>query len=89
MKIGTPKKDSSFIISMIQVTQLTGFSDPVYAEAYVNVNQYDIGILVDERKGAGAFSTAKEGAQAADREGRGEGKDGDRSDGPRIHVSKV
>ena len=25
-----------------QVTQLTGFSDPVYAEAYVNVNQYDI-----------------------------------------------
>ena len=22
--------------------QLTGFSDPVYAEAYVNVNQYDI-----------------------------------------------
>ena len=26
----------------LQVTQLTGFSDPVYAEAYVNVNQYDI-----------------------------------------------
>ena len=26
----------------VQVTQLTGFSDPVYAEAYVNVNQYDI-----------------------------------------------
>lgn len=25
-----------------KVTQLTGFSDPVYAEAYVNVNQYDI-----------------------------------------------
>jgi coatomer subunit beta len=24
------------------VTQLTGFSDPIYAEAYVNVNQYDI-----------------------------------------------
>jgi coatomer subunit beta len=24
------------------VTQLTGFSDPVYAEAYVNVNQFDI-----------------------------------------------
>jgi len=24
------------------VTQLTGFSDPVYAEAYVHVNQYDI-----------------------------------------------
>ena len=27
---------------MDQITQLTGFSDPVYAEAYVNVNQYDI-----------------------------------------------
>ena len=26
----------------LQVTQLTGFSDPVYAEAYVNVNQFDI-----------------------------------------------
>lgn len=26
----------------VQVTQLTGFSDPVYAEAYVHVNQYDI-----------------------------------------------
>ena len=25
-----------------QITQLTGFSDPVYAEAYVHVNQYDI-----------------------------------------------
>ena len=25
-----------------KVEQLTGFSDPVYAEAYVNVNQYDI-----------------------------------------------
>ena len=24
------------------MTQLTGFSDPVYAETYVNVNQYDI-----------------------------------------------
>ena len=24
------------------MVQLTGFSDPVYAEAYVNVNQYDI-----------------------------------------------
>lgn len=26
----------------LQVTQLTGFSDPVYAEAYVHVNQFDI-----------------------------------------------
>lgn len=25
-----------------KITQLTGFSDPIYAEAYVNVNQYDI-----------------------------------------------
>lgn len=25
-----------------KVTQLTGFSDPIYAEAYVHVNQYDI-----------------------------------------------
>ncbi|KAK4306509.1 hypothetical protein Pmani_021654 [Petrolisthes manimaculis] len=25
-----------------KVTQLTGFSDPVYAEAYVHINQYDI-----------------------------------------------
>ena len=29
-------------VSFSQVAQLTGFSDPVYAEAYVNVNQYDI-----------------------------------------------
>ena len=26
--------------------QLTGFSDPVYAEAYVHVNQYDIALDV-------------------------------------------
>jgi coatomer subunit beta len=25
-----------------KVTQLTGFSDPVYAEAYINFNQFDI-----------------------------------------------
>lgn len=25
-----------------RVYQLTGFSDPIYAEAYVNVHQYDI-----------------------------------------------
>jgi coatomer subunit beta len=24
------------------VAQLTGFSDPIYAEAYVHVNQFDI-----------------------------------------------
>ncbi|CAF3966090.1 unnamed protein product [Rotaria sordida] len=43
--IGTiGKKDENIFSSSIlsKVTQLTGFSDPVYAEAYVNVNQYDI-----------------------------------------------
>ena len=30
------------IVFIKQVAQLTGFSDPIYAEAYVNVNQYDI-----------------------------------------------
>lgn len=37
--------DSQNILSaskLNKVTQLTGFSDPVYAEAYVHVNQYDI-----------------------------------------------
>ena len=38
------KKDADLYSSskLNKVTQLTGFSDPVYAEAYVNVNQYDI-----------------------------------------------
>lgn len=38
------KKDSDPLGSskLNKVSQLTGFSDPVYAEAYVNVNQYDI-----------------------------------------------
>ncbi|XP_074644672.1 coatomer subunit beta-like [Tubulanus polymorphus] len=38
------KKDADFTTSskLNKVTQLTGFSDPVYAEAYVHVNQYDI-----------------------------------------------
>ena len=31
-----------FVVPGVQVIQLTGFSDPVYAEAYVNMNQYDI-----------------------------------------------
>jgi len=40
----TGKKDSDPLLSskLNKVTQLTGFSDPVYAEAYVHVNQYDI-----------------------------------------------
>ena len=43
---------SCYIIVMMslciisQVIQLTGFSDPVYAEAYVLVNQYDIALDV-------------------------------------------
>lgn len=38
------KKDADPIgaSKLNKVTQLTGFSDPVYAEAYVNVNQFDI-----------------------------------------------
>ncbi|XP_067946901.1 coatomer subunit beta-like [Watersipora subatra] len=41
---GTEKKDTSNLAGskLNKVTQLTGFSDPVYAEAYVHVNQYDI-----------------------------------------------
>ena len=37
-------KEEDFITSskLNKVFQLTGFSDPVYAEAYVHVNQYDI-----------------------------------------------
>lgn len=40
--LGTSKKASSADFStskLSKVTQLTGFSDPVYAEAYVHVNQ--------------------------------------------------
>jgi len=42
--LGTGKVSSADFAStkLSKVTQLTGFSDPVYAEAYVNVNQYDI-----------------------------------------------
>lgn len=38
------KKDTDPLGSskLNKVTQLTGFSDPVYSEAYVNVNQFDI-----------------------------------------------
>ena len=34
--------DGLIMMQFEQVVQLTGFSDPVYSEAYVNVNQYDI-----------------------------------------------
>lgn len=43
--IGALKKESAADLSsskLSKVTQLTGFSDPVYSEAYVHVNQYDI-----------------------------------------------
>ncbi|PAA48185.1 hypothetical protein BOX15_Mlig004513g2 [Macrostomum lignano] len=43
--LGTAAKPESDILlssKLNKVTQLTGFSDPVYAEAYVHVNQYDI-----------------------------------------------
>merc|ERR1719158_2696420 len=40
--IGKISKADFASSKLSKVTQLTGFSDPVYAEAYVNVNQYDI-----------------------------------------------
>nr|XP_054775033.1 coatomer subunit beta-like isoform X2 [Lytechinus pictus] len=43
--MGTPAKKEIADLSsskLSKVTQLTGFSDPVYAEAYININQYDI-----------------------------------------------
>ncbi|KJH47708.1 adaptin region [Dictyocaulus viviparus] len=43
--LGTASKTQKFDFSsskLGKVIQLAGFSDPVYAEAYVNVNQYDI-----------------------------------------------
>ena len=39
--MGTVSKDD-FISKLQRVVQLTGFSDPVYAEAYVDVHQFDI-----------------------------------------------
>lgn len=39
---GNSENSSSAANKLNKVTQLTGFSDPVYAEAYVHVNQYDI-----------------------------------------------
>jgi len=43
--IGNPigsKQEDLKNSKLSKVAQLTGFSDPIYAEAYVNVNQYDI-----------------------------------------------
>ncbi|EGG03601.1 uncharacterized protein MELLADRAFT_44511 [Melampsora larici-populina 98AG31] len=39
---GTMEAKEDFLSKLSRVIQLTGFSDPVYAEAYVNVNQFDI-----------------------------------------------
>ncbi|KAI8461380.1 coatomer beta subunit [Phakopsora pachyrhizi] len=39
---GALESKDDFISKLSRVVQLTGFSDPVYAEAYVNVNQFDI-----------------------------------------------
>ncbi|KAJ3204123.1 coatomer subunit beta [Dinochytrium kinnereticum] len=39
---GQNEKTDDFASKLSKVVQLTGFSDPVYAEAYVNVHQYDI-----------------------------------------------
>lgn len=40
---GSKKKDNDISTTALsKVYQLTGFSDPIYAEAYINVNQYDI-----------------------------------------------
>lgn len=36
------EKPKSLATRLNKVTQLTGFSDPIYAEAYVTVNQFDI-----------------------------------------------
>lgn len=43
--LGTAPKTNKFDFAtskLGKVIQLAGFSDPVYAETYVNVNQYDI-----------------------------------------------
>lgn len=42
--VGTVKQSAADFSSskLSKVNQLTGFSDPIYAEAYVTVNQYDI-----------------------------------------------
>lgn len=39
---GTGEQDDKMVNKLDRVIQLTGFSDAVYAEAYVNVHQYDI-----------------------------------------------
>jgi coatomer subunit beta len=39
---GSAERSDNLGNKLNRIIQLTGFSDPVYAEAYVNVHQYDI-----------------------------------------------
>lgn len=38
----SPKKKDALSSRLQRITQLTGFSDPIYAEAFINVHQYDV-----------------------------------------------
>ena len=39
---GSADASDAYVSKLNRITQLTGYSDPVYAEAYVHVSQYDI-----------------------------------------------
>lgn len=39
---GTTRTEDQYVSKLDKIVQLTGFTDPVYAEAYVTVSQYDI-----------------------------------------------
>jgi vesicle coat complex subunit len=41
---GSGEATEDFASKLSRVVQLTGFSDPVYAEAYVHVHQFDINL---------------------------------------------
>lgn len=43
---GQQERSEDSVLKLDRVFQLTGFSDPVYAEAYVHVHQYDIAVDV-------------------------------------------
>ncbi len=34
--------DTDFVSKLAKLVQLTGYSDPIYAEAFVNIHKYDI-----------------------------------------------
>jgi hypothetical protein len=36
------KEDTSFVSRLNHIVQLTGYSDPIYSEAFVNIHKYDI-----------------------------------------------